>query len=389
MTEQFGLARIAEDADLSLLQGIESAATELFSSLMDIGAWSVPPTGDDRVDSGGNVLVVGTPAVGFAHVTEIDGKFRLDQVAVHPDHARQGLGTELVYAAAELVAARGGDSLSLVTFADVPWNAPFFEALGFVPVDPVPAELAELMARESAHPRVALARPISPGVVPRPAVSVIPVRDGDKGLEVFVQHRVQTMDFAPGVVVFPGGRIDPVDSDNPPEIPAHELEELCEVWKDSTYVSQADDPRFAVRVVLATGIREVAEETGVRLAPDELLPWDDWTTPPGLPKRFQVHFMVTHLPKEDPRSPHNTTTEARASEWLEVTEILRRGAGGDLQVMTPTRVILEELAAFGDAQAVLSAYPEVTPVHFDRRGQRPRASRPRPSRRTSSEPASH
>lgn len=379
MTEQFGLARIAEDADLPLLQEIESAAAQLFSPLMDTRDWSVPP---DRMGSGGMVLVVGTPAAGFAHVTKIDGRFRLDHVAVHPDHARQGLGTELVYAAAELVAARGGDSLSLVTFADIPWNAPFFEALGFVPVDSIPSELADLMARESAHRRVALARPITPGVVPRPAVSVIPVRDGEAGLEVFVQHRVQTMDFAPGVVVFPGGRIDPVDSENPPDIPSGELAELCEVWKDSTYVRQADDPRFAVRVVLATAIREVAEETGVRLTPDELIPWDDWTTPPGLPKRFQVHFMVTHLPNGDPRSPQNMTTEARASEWLPVSEVLRRGSGGDLQVMTPTRVILEELAAFGDAQAVLSAYPEVTPVHFDRRG-----TRPRPSRRSDSEPA--
>ncbi len=51
-----------------------------------------------------------------------------------------------------------------------------------------------------------------PTAVPiRPAVSVIMVRDGDSGLEAFVQHRVTTMDFAAGVVVFPGGRVDPVD----------------------------------------------------------------------------------------------------------------------------------------------------------------------------------
>ena len=48
-------------------------------------------------------------------------------------------------------------------------------------------------------------------VLPRPAVSVIPLRDGPAGPEVFVQHRQPTMDFAAGAVVFPGGRCDPGD----------------------------------------------------------------------------------------------------------------------------------------------------------------------------------
>ena len=51
-----------------------------------------------------------------------------------------------------------------------------------------------------------------PHAVPiKPAVSVLMIRDGATGLEVFVQHRVSTMDFAAGVVVFPGGRVDPID----------------------------------------------------------------------------------------------------------------------------------------------------------------------------------
>ena len=375
MAEQFGRTRAAEKRDFPLLQGIEAAATKMFVPLMDTSDWGTPLSGEDRATAGGTVLVVGDPVVGFVHVAEVDGKFRLDQLAVHPDHARQGIGTELVYAAAELVAARGGESLSVVTFADVPWNAPFFQALGFAAAEPVPSELRQVLERETAGSRVALVRPISPGVIPRPAVSVIPVRDAEAGLEVFVQHRVQTMDFAPGVVVFPGGRIDPVDTDNAPDLPADELEELYAIWRDSTYVSQADDPRFAVRVVLATGIREVAEETGVLLRPDELIPWDDWTTPPGSPKRFQVHFMVTHLPMDDERSPRNTTTEAFKSEWLPVREVLRRGATGELKVMTPTRVILEELAEFGDVPTVLAACPEVAPVLFDHLITRPRPRR--------------
>ncbi len=352
----------------------------MFDDVLDTSEWPAPPTGEERAAAGGFILVTGETPTGFAHVIQIDGEYHLEQMSVHPDHARQGLGTELAYAAADLVASRGGNSMSLMTFADIPWNAPFYENLGFHVVEP-PERLRPVVEHERklglhrSGRRVAMLREITPGVVARPAVSVIPLRDGDRGLEAFVQHRVHTMDFAPGVVVFPGGRIDPVDVENAPELSASALDELAEVWADSTYVRDSEDDRLAVRVLLATALREMAEETGVRLDPGELLPWDDWTTPPGFPKRFQVHFMVTHLPASDPRSPVNTTTEALASEWLPVGEILERGAGGDLQLMTPTRVILQELNDLAHVDAVLNAHPQVTPVHLDRSVVRPRPSR--------------
>lgn len=380
MPDDADRVRLARPDDLAALQGIEAAADTLFEPLMDITGWGPPPTGAQRAASGGFILVAGQPPVGFAHVIEIEGHPHLEQIAVHPEHGRQGIGTELVYSAADVVASRGGSSMSLMTFAEVPWNAPFYESLGFEIVEP-PDYLAQVVEHEKTlglhlgGRRVAMMREITAGVEARPAVSVIPVRDGDRGLEVFVQHRVHTMDFAAGVVVFPGGRIDPVDAENPPDLDGDTLDELAEVWGQSSYVSGAEDPRMAVRIVLATAIREMAEETGVQLDPAELLPWDDWTTPPGFPKRFQVHFLVAHLPASDPRSPVNTTTEALESEWLPVTEILDRGRGGDLEVMTPTRVILQELADLGSAEAVLTAHPLPIPVHLDRSGPRPRPSR--------------
>ncbi|WP_153503642.1 GNAT family N-acetyltransferase [Cumulibacter manganitolerans] len=374
-------ARIATPADLAAVQDIEAAADRVFAPVLDVAGWGTPPSGAERAETGGFVLVVGQPVVGFAHVVEVDGHHHLDQVAVHPSHMRQGIGTELVYAAVDMVASLGGGDLTLITFADVPWNAPFYETLGFETVDPAPARLEPLLAREragglhAAGRRVVMSRSITAGVVPRPAVSVIPVRDGERGLEVYVQHRVHTMDFAPGAVVFPGGRVDPIDAEHPPEVSAAVMSDLLDAWRDSTYVGNAEDRSLAVRTILATGLREMAEETGVDLRVEELLPWDDWTTPPGFPKRFQVHFMVTGLPSDDPRSPQNTTTEALASEWLPVREILERGRGGDLQLMTPTRVILQELEELGSADAVLAAHPQPTPVHLDRSGTRPRPSR--------------
>lgn len=383
MTDPALQSRLAEARDLPRIRDIEAAADELFAPLMDISHWREPLTGEQRLAQPGFLLVVGEPAVGFAHVLDLDGHHHFEQLAVHPDHLRQGLGTELVYAVADSVASRGGDTVSLMTYADIPWNAPLFEQLGYEVVDPPPDYLRAVVEQErqarlfAGGRRVAMIRQITPGVEARPAVSVIPVRDGTDGLEVFIQHRVSTMDFAPGAVVFPGGRIDPVDATNPAAVPPGDLEELVAVWSGSSFVRAAEDPRLAVRTIIATGLREMLEETGVALNPAELLPWDDWTTPPGFPKRFQVHFMVAHLPNGDPRSPKNTTTEAWESEWLPVSEVLRRGAGGDLQVMTPTRIILQELLELGSADAVLTAHPEVTPVHLDRSGHRPRPPRER------------
>ncbi|MBR7560302.1 hypothetical protein KC218_27520, partial [Mycobacterium tuberculosis] len=65
-------------------------------------------------------------------------------------------------------------------------------------------------------------------------MSVIMVRDGDSGLEAFVQHRVTTMDFAAGVVVFPGGRVDPVARQGAESIEVDDPDLHLEAWSDST-----------------------------------------------------------------------------------------------------------------------------------------------------------
>jgi GNAT superfamily N-acetyltransferase len=57
-----------------------------------------------------------------AHVHELD---------VHPQHARQGLGRRLIQEVAHWARAQGASALTLTTFADVPWNGPYYTRLGF------------------------------------------------------------------------------------------------------------------------------------------------------------------------------------------------------------------------------------------------------------------
>ncbi|MBM7780968.1 GNAT family N-acetyltransferase [Arthrobacter tumbae] len=61
----------------------------------------------------------------------VDGAGHIEQVSVHPDHARRGLGRALLSVAEEWAALHGLSALTLTTFTDVPWNAPYYSRLGF------------------------------------------------------------------------------------------------------------------------------------------------------------------------------------------------------------------------------------------------------------------
>jgi GNAT superfamily N-acetyltransferase len=86
-------------------------------------------------------FVVARPLGGAAHVQELD---------VHPDHGRQGLGRALLDHALDWARERGFDTATLSTFRDVPWNAPFYARVGFRAIAPGEAspDLRALRAQE-------------------------------------------------------------------------------------------------------------------------------------------------------------------------------------------------------------------------------------------------
>lgn len=69
--------------------------------------------------------------VGFALVSVVDGLAHLEELDVHPEHGRRGLGTALVETVREWARNAGFKAITLSTFRDVPWNAPFYAQLGF------------------------------------------------------------------------------------------------------------------------------------------------------------------------------------------------------------------------------------------------------------------
>lgn len=130
--------RPARARDLPLLAEIEDSGLPMFEEVLgDLTGdplASPAASGHDRAREPGFILVAGDPAVGFAHVRDLESHAHLEQLSVHPDHARRGVGAALLEAVAERATLKGHGSLTLTTYAEIPWNAPFYARHGFVEV---------------------------------------------------------------------------------------------------------------------------------------------------------------------------------------------------------------------------------------------------------------
>jgi GNAT superfamily N-acetyltransferase len=125
-----GLRR-AGPGDLPQLADIERGADRLFSPL-GIVFPPGPTVVEEAVESGADVYVAGDPPIGFAAVEDRDGHTHLEQIAVHPDHLRRGIGGRLLGRVLTHAAETGSAGVTLITFRDVPWNGPWYARHGFV-----------------------------------------------------------------------------------------------------------------------------------------------------------------------------------------------------------------------------------------------------------------
>ncbi|HEY1530613.1 MAG TPA: GNAT family N-acetyltransferase [Galbitalea sp.] len=147
--------RIADTNDLTGLEEIENDADVILVDRLNPEVWTPAPSAAERMGRRGYVLVLaeddGGDAIGFAHVLLIPGWAHLEQVSVLPAHARHGHGRALVESAKREARALGCEIMTLRTFADIPWNAPFYASCGFVEAEPsTPFERELIHAEEEA-----------------------------------------------------------------------------------------------------------------------------------------------------------------------------------------------------------------------------------------------
>ncbi len=233
----------------------------------------------------------------------------------------------------------------------------------------------------------------------RKAATILLLRDGAEGLEVFMVERHHRIDFASSALVFPGGKVDEHDESS-------KLKKL-------THSGAADDDLFAYRIA---SLREAFEETGILLAKrqgeDSFLSgtsafslWDyrkrieereilfgdfleshrleadissvvryaHWITPAMMPKRFDTQFFIAAAP-EGQAGLHDGR-EMVDSIWIRPKDALADGEAGKRQVIFPTRMnlfMIAECENVAQALAEARARPIVTvEPKLDRSGEAP------------------
>jgi GNAT superfamily N-acetyltransferase len=149
----------ARATDVPLLPAIELAASRLFVGYA-AAEWILAQTTSEESFRRGQrlgrlwVALADDVPIGFALVDVIEpASAHLDELDVHPDHGRRGLGTRLVMAVCDWAARKGYASITLNTSRDVPWNMPFYARLGFeeVPLEEQTSALRALFAAETSR----------------------------------------------------------------------------------------------------------------------------------------------------------------------------------------------------------------------------------------------
>ncbi|AZQ38436.1 GNAT family N-acetyltransferase [Streptomyces cyaneochromogenes] len=133
--------RPAAPDELPALQDIERAAGAAFRDLgMSAIADDDPPALGvlDRYRRAGRAWVAcadGDRPMAYLICEPVDGSLHIEQVSVHPDFAHRGVGRALLGHASDRAAEQGLTGVTLTTFTEVPWNAPYYARLGFRPLD--------------------------------------------------------------------------------------------------------------------------------------------------------------------------------------------------------------------------------------------------------------
>jgi glyoxylase-like metal-dependent hydrolase (beta-lactamase superfamily II)/8-oxo-dGTP pyrophosphatase MutT (NUDIX family) len=219
-------------------------------------------------------------------------------------------------------------------------------------------------------------------LVPRPAATLLLLRDGSLGPEAFLLQRTQNAAFLAGAHVFPGGALDKADRD----------------IRVLRRVAGISDAQASARLGLEAGglaywvaaIRECFEEAGILLAEGEeggaldarrvaalaqyrgllhagklafheflekerlLLRGDDlayfghWITAPGRARRFDTRFFLALAPGN--QTGAHDGTELIDSQWLRPVEALERQARGAMELVFATKNTLADLQRFARAK---------------------------------------
>jgi 8-oxo-dGTP pyrophosphatase MutT (NUDIX family) len=229
-------------------------------------------------------------------------------------------------------------------------------------------------------------------VTPRDASTVLVLRDGDQGPEVFMMRRHQRMAFGPGMFVFPGGSVDARDVVDPERwfgpSPAAWAERLAcgpdlaaalvsaavrETFEESGVLFAGPDGGHLVATAPSEaaaeawerdrrglvdhrlGLDELLARRGLVLRSDLLRPAGRWITPVFSPRRYDTRFFVAALPAG--AQCRDFLEENDTSCWVTARDALRGRLSGAMPMMLATADALRHVARHHSVAEVLAATP--------------------------------
>ena len=275
--------RPAGPDDLPGLPALEVASDEIFARH---GIGPIPPVATTAADlaSAAAVLVaedVDAPeagVIGFARLEVVDGQGHLEQLSVHPDASHRGAGSALLDAAVEWAARAGHDAVTLCTFAEVPWNAPFYARRGFTEVtDPglgvrSRRDTERRLGLDAVGRRVVLSRSVGPHAVLDDLAAGLTAALGDDLLGLWLHGSLVAGDFDPArsdLDVFAVLRGRPDDATLAAVAPVHaSLEARHPGWRNRVEVETCGLPTL---LALSGGADAGPEDVIMRLSPGETL----------------------------------------------------------------------------------------------------------------------
>ncbi len=248
----------------------------------------------------------------------------------------------------------------------------------------------------------------APARPPRPAATLVVLRDGPEGVEVLLSRRAERGDHNSGAWVFPGGVVDPGDRVAHP---------LCDGLDDATasarlgldaggldfYVAAIRECFEEAGLLFASGphgelvalddarglalgewrgalhrnertLGDLCAHAGLHLAADRLVYLSHWLTPLGRAKRFDTRFFVAAVPRGQTAAFDGT--ELVEQLWVRPADALARRS--ELKLMTPTQKTLEQIESFATADAALAwaRTPRPVPMTLPRIGTGREGPRP-------------
>ena len=220
---------------------------------------------------------------------------------------------------------------------------------------------------------------------PRDAATVVLLRRGASGPELYLLRRQASMEFAGGMCVFPGGGVDPRDFDHTVAwagpTPAEWAERLgveesraralvCAAVRetfeesgvllagasaDSVIADTTGEDWEADRIALEArelAMTEFLDRRGLVLRTDLLGAWSGWLTPVFEPKRYRTWFFVAELPEG--QLTRDVSSESDHVVWLPALAAAEQAEAHEILMLPPTYITSLDVAQYADPAAVLA-----------------------------------